>query len=108
MSETDLPYVFDLLYDVKTVESLHDHLTGRCRLATSATDANLIALARQEGIPLPEGLTEPPATLVQRHTDAMQLLQLIHAQARRGVPDGTWLASATAEALAKNGIAVPQ
>lgn len=107
MSETDLPYVFDLLYDIKTVESLHDHLTGRRRLATSATDAQLIALAREQGISLPEGLAEPPATLAQRHADAMQLLQLIHAQARRGTPDATWLASATAETLAKNGIAVP-
>jgi hypothetical protein len=105
---TELPYVFDLLYDVKSVESLHDHLTGKRRLATSATDTQLITLAREEGIPLPEGLREPPATLAQRNADAMELLKLIHAQAQRGEVDVNWLRLATSEALQRNGIAIPK
>lgn len=107
-SYTELPYVFDLLYDVKSVESLHDHLTGRRRLATSGTDAQLIALARENDIPLPDGLAEPPETLAQRHEEALTLLKLIHAHARGSDAtrrlDPAWLQAATAEVLVKNGI----
>lgn len=56
MSYTPLPYDFDLLYDIKTVEQLHDHLTGRHRQATSATDQELYAMCVEYGIPLPTGL----------------------------------------------------
>lgn len=50
---TSLPYVFDLLYDIKSLEDLHSHLTGERRLATSATDAQLIDLMVENNIPLP-------------------------------------------------------
>jgi hypothetical protein len=50
MSYTALPYVFDLLYDIKTLEQLNDHLSGKQRCATSATDAELYALAREQGV----------------------------------------------------------
>lgn len=107
-SYTELPYIFDLLYDVKSVEALHDHLTGRCRLSTDGTDAELIALSREEGIPLPDGLIESPGTSTPRDANAMELLKLIHAQAQRGTVDIAWLLLATSEVLAKNGIVVPE
>ncbi|QBJ04492.1 hypothetical protein HOV23_gp081 [Pseudomonas phage Lana] len=50
MSYTALPYVFDLLYDIKTLEQLNDHLSGKQRQATSATDAELYALARDNNV----------------------------------------------------------
>jgi hypothetical protein len=107
---TELPYIFDLLYDVKSVESLHDHLTGRCRLSTSGTDAQLIALARENDIPLPEDLVEPPATLTERHDEALALLKRIHERACASTAekplDTAWLQAVTAEVLIKNGIDV--
>lgn len=61
---TSLPYIFDLLYDFKTVEQLHAHLTGRQRYATSATDFELIALAKDTNTPLPENINvEPPLAI---------------------------------------------
>jgi hypothetical protein len=53
---TQLPYDFDLLYDLKTVEQLHDHLTGRLRYAVSSTDEEIIESCREHGIPLPKEL----------------------------------------------------
>jgi hypothetical protein len=53
---TRLPYSFDLLYDIKTVEELHMHLTGERRSATSGTDAELIELCAEYKIPLPQGV----------------------------------------------------
>lgn len=50
---TPLPYDFDLLYDMKLVSELHDHLTGVRRLATSATDRELVRAANMHGVPLP-------------------------------------------------------
>lgn len=47
---TQLPYVFDLLYDLKTLEQLNDHLSGRQRYSVHATDAELYAFARQQGV----------------------------------------------------------
>jgi hypothetical protein len=41
-----LPYDFDLLYDFKTIHQLLNHLSGKERCATSATDAELIDLMR--------------------------------------------------------------
>lgn len=64
---TTLPYSFDLLYDLKTVEQLHDHLTGRQRYATSATDFELIALAQDTGVPLPPELNvEAPIAVAMK------------------------------------------
>jgi len=51
---TDLPYIFDLLYDIKTLEELHEHLTGKQRTATSATDLELIELSIENNVPLPD------------------------------------------------------
>lgn len=45
-----LPYVFDLLYDIKTLDELNNHLSGRQRTATSATDAGLYELAKNNGV----------------------------------------------------------
>lgn len=45
-----LPYVFDLLYDIKTLDELNGHLSGKQRCATSATDAELYELARNNGV----------------------------------------------------------
>lgn len=47
---TQLPYVFDLLYDFKTLEQLNDHLSGKRRSATSATDLELYQLANENGV----------------------------------------------------------
>lgn len=63
MSHTPLPYVFDLLYDIKTLEQLNDHLSGKQRCATSATDPELYELARNNGVscvgaPMPSKLGE--------------------------------------------------
>lgn len=55
MSEdTNLPYVFDLFYDMKSVKELHDHLTGVRRLAIHTTDRELIEMAITNGVPLPK------------------------------------------------------
>lgn len=47
---TPLPYVFDLLYDLKTLEQLNDHLSGRQRYSVHATDAELYAFALQNNV----------------------------------------------------------
>lgn len=66
-----LPYSFDLLWDFKTVEQLHDHLTGRQRYATSATDFELITLAQELNVPLPEGISaEPPFAITLKERAA--------------------------------------
>lgn len=68
---SQLPYTFDLLYDIKTVEQLHKHLTGQQRYATSATDFELIALAKDTGVPLPQGINvEPPLAIALKGIDA--------------------------------------
>ena len=64
---TKLPYSFDLLWDFKTVQQLHDHLTGRQRYATSATDFELITLAQELNVPLPSSINvEPPLAVAMR------------------------------------------
>jgi hypothetical protein len=52
-----LPYVFDLLYDIKTLDELNDHLSGKQRCATSASDFELYELARNNGVDC-DGLAE--------------------------------------------------
>lgn len=67
---TQLPYSFDLLWDFKTVKQLHDHLTGRQRCATSATDFELITLAQELDVPLPPALNiAPPLAVAIRRAD---------------------------------------
>lgn len=68
---SQLPYIFDLLYDFKTVEQLHKHLTGQQRNATSATDFELIALAKDTNTPLPENINvEPPLAIALKDVGA--------------------------------------
>ncbi len=55
---TLLPYDFDLLYDLKTVEQLHEHLTGKQRFPTHATDAELVSMCAQYGVALPPELVK--------------------------------------------------
>lgn len=104
-----LPYIFDLLYDIKTVEALHGHLTGTQRMATSATDRELIELAQTHGIALPEGLAAGPAAmddLAARHAELLELVRTIHehvsAPADGMGVDSKYLTDITAEALRKN------
>lgn len=106
---TPLPYEFDLCYDIKTMEQLLDHLGGRQRTATSATDAQLIALARAYDIALPLDVVvpDPAADLEMRHAELLGVLRLIHEHAKpcadAGMDSG-WIRQVTAEALQKNGI----
>ena len=58
MSYTKLPYEFDLLHDVKSVEELHGILLGEPH-CTDAKDWELCELAEQYDIPLPEGYKSP-------------------------------------------------
>lgn len=113
-AHTALPYEFDLLYDIKTVEDLHGHLTGTRRMATSATDQELIELARTHGIALPDGLAAGLAAtddLAARHAELLELVQTIHEHV--SVPadgmgvDSKYLSDITAEALRKNGVCPP-
>ena len=74
---TLLPYVFDLLYDIKTLEALHGHLLGTRRQATSATDQQLVDLMQEHNVPLPAGYTARRATGVAE--------RVIHVHAFREV-----------------------
>ena len=58
MSYTELPYEFDLLYDVKSVEELHLILQGEVH-RTGASEGELCELAEKHNILLPEGYTSP-------------------------------------------------
>ena len=58
MSYTKLPYKFDLLYDVKSVEELHSILNGEPH-CTDANDWELCELAKKHNIALPEGYDSP-------------------------------------------------
>ncbi|MHD0644477.1 hypothetical protein ACYPKM_02420 [Pseudomonas aeruginosa] len=57
--DDDLPYSFDLLYDLKTYGDLYDHLTGVCRRPISQTEAQILETMSDHGIPLPEGYNPP-------------------------------------------------
>lgn len=103
-----LPYVFDLLYDIKTVSSLYDHLLGVSRLATSATDAQLLELMRDENIAPPPGLQHPPLTnalepalLKTRYEEAILLLKRL-SRTRGALGDAE--KNLVTELLAQHGI----
>lgn len=53
---SDLPYSFDLLYDLKTLDQLVDHLSGKCRAPVSSTDLEILETCRDHGINLPADL----------------------------------------------------
>lgn len=57
-SYTKLPYEFDLLYDVKSVEELHSILEGEPH-CTDGQDWELCELAEKYNIPLPVGYISP-------------------------------------------------
>ena len=52
---TELPYVFDLLYDIKTMKDVEKVAKG-WPIATKATPEDLVSLFLSEGIELPEYL----------------------------------------------------
>ena len=60
---TQLPPSFDLLYDLKTLEQLHDHLTGRRRSPVNGTDAEVMLLCVESDVPLPPELQSAQARL---------------------------------------------
>jgi hypothetical protein len=103
-----LPYVFDLLYDIKTVSSLYDHLLGVSRLATSATDIELLELMRDQNIAPPPGMQYPPlaqdvvaAVLQQRYGEAITLLKHL---ARKHGPMGEMEKKQVATLLKAHGL----
>ncbi len=57
MGHTKLPYEFDLLHDIKTVEELHRVLNGEPH-CTDAKPWELEELCEQFSIPLPEGYSK--------------------------------------------------
>lgn len=81
-----LPYDFDLLYDIKSRAALIDHLSGRQRLATSATDQQLVDLVRAHSIDLPEAsepVDMPPIARrasMSRNIDISELLQRLRTK----------------------------
>jgi hypothetical protein len=76
---TNLPYDFDMLFDIKTVEELHDHLTGKQLTATSASHAELIEACHQYGVPLPDAIipaNDSNAPLARRISGLSTLLDI--------------------------------
>lgn len=109
---TPLPYVFDLIYDIKSLESLHDHLNGNTRLATSATDRELLKLMEENDIPLPEGyITEELKELSleecrAKYAELLEVVKNIHLHAKRynsedrSSMDNSWVLNETGRVLA--------
>jgi hypothetical protein len=112
---TSLPYIFDLLYDFKTVESLHDHLTGKTRYATSATDRELVKLMADNSIPLPveylplrEFAAAPKdEPTLSHYEELLETMRQLHEHAKRhdsddfAPMDRAWVLETTGKALAK-------
>lgn len=109
---TELPYIFDLLYDIKSVELLHGHLTGALRLPTSSTDAEIIQSMVEHNIAFPEGYQKPAevgpdAALLERYHELLKVVQDLHHHAKRQGPDdhsvmdSGWILTYTGEVLAK-------
>lgn len=109
---TPLPYVFDLMYDFKTVQSLHAHLTGKERFSTSGTDRDLVQMMMDHQIPLPEGYA-PPAIMDLsedecriRYVELLKVVEQLHRHAKRhdaddNAPmDRSWVLKETGKALA--------
>lgn len=110
---TPLPYVFDLMYDLKSVEELYAHLTGKQRFATSATDAALVQMMIENDVPLPEGYVPPAiADLTSdechiRYVELLKVVEQLHMHAKRSdgddrtTMDSAWVLEETGKALAK-------
>lgn len=55
-----LPYVFDLLWDLKTVSKAHDLLVNEDAMhCTTVNEIELVCLMKAEGVPLPENYEDP-------------------------------------------------
>lgn len=80
--DAPLPFTFDLLYDIKALGELHNHLTGKRRTTTSATDAELLELMREHNIALPVGYEVDSTSLPARYEQALALLQMLNEHAR--------------------------
>lgn len=105
----ELPYIFDLLYDIKTLSSLHGHLTGRERLATSATDQELVALMLEHGLALPADYSAPLQELAVRYEQAIALLRQLREHltpspehGTSSGPDTAWMKTSIEELLAQH------
>jgi hypothetical protein len=107
---TPLPYIFDLMYDFKTVEDLHAHLMGTTRFSTSATDRDLAKLMAENDIPLPEGYMPTEATgndYRGRYEELLAVLEQLHMHAKRHDADDSapmdraWVLEQSGKALAK-------
>lgn len=104
--DTPLPFPFDLLFDIKTLGELHDHLTGVRRTATSATDQELLDLMAEHGTPLPDGYEAPPPSLAARYAEAMETLRLLMthltptpADGESSGPDTNWMRNTIQDVL---------
>lgn len=107
---TELPYVFDLLYDFKSLEALHDHLSGKSRAATSGTDRDLRRLMIEYNLPLPEKCPEVPTSVgdfALQNAELLDLLSKIHAHVKQSYSSATplvdkdWILRQTGLVLAK-------
>lgn len=108
-----MPYIFDLLYDFKSIEDLHAHLKGERRHATSATDNELLKLMEENEVPLPEGfiseeLKELSAEECRaKYAELLEVVKSIHMHAKRqdfddrSVMDTQWVLNETGRVLAK-------
>lgn len=107
--DTPLPFPFDLLYDIKTLGELHDHLTGVRRTATSATDQQLLDLMVEYGTPMPEEYSAPAPSLTDRYAEAMSTLRLLlthltptSADGDGSGPDTGWMRNTIQDMLARH------
>ena len=109
---TELPYVFDLLHDIKSLELLHGHLTGALRLPTSSTDAEIVQTMLEEGTAFPEGYQVPTGVdlnvaLLARYQELLTVVKDVHQHAKRHGPDDQsvmdtrWVLTHTGEVLSK-------
>ena len=119
-SFTPLPYDFDLLYDLKSVEDLHAHLTGKMRFSVHATDAELLETMASHNIPLPAGYVVKsiapllpavadmsPDECRAQYAELLNLVNQLHHHAKRDHRDDNtgmdrmWVLNETGKALAK-------
>lgn len=104
---TELPYVFDLLYDIKSLEALHAHLLGQLRLPTSSTDADIVQTMNEQGIVLPTGFKMPDADFSPKYSELIELVKQIHLHAKRQnsddirTMDASWVLAQTGEVLSR-------
>lgn len=110
---TALPYIFDLIFDLKTVEQAHDHLLGKTRYSFAGTDRDLVDKMVEHGIPLPEGY-EPPAfagvpleDMLTHYRELLECVRQMHEHAKKpstgdAAPmDRSWVFKCTGNVLAR-------